>query len=157
MSILWEGVKMSWNKKNQKKNSKIFVDLYNQLSHRCHLYQAGWAPLIGPYTDWSTVAIGPGVCQKEGSRSQAYTHTNAAGFPRFSTKDESRHDESEDRRNWSVTEILFFKLWFRLFTNWSSNCPILHRINILRLSFYTSFIVTPLFKTQVLIFTAVQC
>lgn len=59
------------------------------------------------------MAIGPGVCRKGGSGSQAYTHTNAAGFPRFSTKDASRHDESEDRRNWSVTEVFFSFLKLR--------------------------------------------
>lgn len=69
-------------KKNQ--NSKMFVDLYDQLSHRCHRHQAGWAPLIGPYTERSTVAIGPDVCRKEGSRSQAYTIMQQAFhvFPR---------------------------------------------------------------------------
>lgn len=104
MSILWEGVKMSWEKKKNQ-NGKMFVDPKDQPSHRCHLQQAGWAPLIGPCTERSTVASGPGVCRKEGSRPQAYTHTNAAGFPRFSTQDASRRDESEDRRNWSVTEV----------------------------------------------------
>lgn len=51
----------------------MFVDLSDQLSYRCHLPQVGWAPLIGPCTV-RTVAVGPGLYPKEGSRSRAYTH-----------------------------------------------------------------------------------
>lgn len=53
MSSLWKGVKLCrYLKKKKKENldSKMFVDLYYQLAHRCHLHLIGGG---GGSSDWS--------------------------------------------------------------------------------------------------------
>lgn len=113
---------------NNSRNSNMFVDLYDQLSHRCHPAQVGWAPVIGPCTVRRTVAVGPGLYPKEGSRCRAYTHKCSrlsTFFPR--ELQGGAMNESEDRRKRSVTEENFFlKLWVQLLTKLVLKHPISH-------------------------------
>lgn len=64
----------------------MFVDLYDQLSHRCHLHQAGGgAPLIGPYTEGAPWQLVQAFAQRKEvglKRIQTLMQRAFHGFPR---------------------------------------------------------------------------
>lgn len=111
--------------KKGKQNSNMFVDLYDQLSHRCHLPQVGWAPLIGPCTVRKTVAVGPGLYPKEGSRCRAYTHKRSR-LSRAELQGGVMNLRTGGRGQSRKRPFFFLKLRVHLFTKLVFKRPISH-------------------------------